>query len=120
MHVQQDMAELVAEDDGRVADGIGAARYAAVDLAESDLVGNEDRGLYAGAAGALQVHSRRFQGQPRVDHALAGEIPVAGMLDNGTQGDVAHGLAAQVELVDEALQGRGHEILVGALPVDGM
>jgi hypothetical protein len=42
------------------------------------------------------------------------------MLDDCAQRDVTHGLAAQVEFVDESLQGRGHEVLIGALPVDGM
>ncbi len=120
VHVEQDVPEFVTEYDGRVADGVGAACNPAVDLAEGDLVGNEYCRLDAGPAGALQVHSRGLQGQPGIDHALAGEIPVAGVLDNGAQRDVAHGLAAQVELVDEPLQGRRHEVLVGALPVNGM
>jgi hypothetical protein len=120
MHVQQDVAEFVAKHDRRVADGIGAAGDPAVYLAQCDLVGDQDCCFNARAAGALQVHAGRAQRESRVDHALAREIPVARMLDNRTQGDVAHSLAAQIQLRDEPLQGRGHEVLVGALSVYGM
>ena len=81
--VEQDVAEFVAEYDRRVADGIGAAGDAAVNLSKGDLVGDQDRRFDAGAAGALQVHAGSSQGQARIDHALAGEIPVARMLDDG-------------------------------------
>jgi hypothetical protein len=42
------------------------------------------------------------------------------MFDHRAEGHIAHGLASQIELRHETLQGRRHQILVGAIPVDGM
>src|SRR5690606_27004224 len=74
---EEDGAVVVGIDDRRVADGIRAARDPRLDLAQCDLVADEDAGLQAGAAGALQIHPRRRRGEPRADDGFAGEIPVA-------------------------------------------
>ena len=92
----------------------------AIEARERDLVGDQYRRLDARAAGTLQIHTRRAQRQSRIDHALASEVPVTRMLDDRAKRHIAHGLATQVELDDEPLQGRCHEVLVGALSVDGM
>ena len=91
-----------------------------VDLAEGDLVGDQDRRLQAGAAGLLDVVGGGLRGEPGAEHALAGEVAVAGVLEDGAAGDLAERLALQAEAVDEAVERGSEHVLVGGVRVDAV
>ena len=55
----QHAAQVVADGERGVGRGVDAAGDAGLDLPEGDLVGDQDRGLEAGAAGLLDVVGRR-------------------------------------------------------------
>ena len=63
--LQQKLLVGARIDDRRVADGIRAAGDPGVDLAQRDLVADEDRGFETGAAGALQIHAGGLRIQTR-------------------------------------------------------
>ena len=113
-------AQLVADRDGRVGGGVGAAGDARVDDAERDLVGHLDRRLQPGAAGLLDVGGGRLGCEPGAEHALAGEVEVARVLEHRPGHDLAEPLAPQLEPVDEAVDGGGQHLLVGDAGVDGV
>src|SRR6478735_3755452 len=113
-------AQLVADRDRRVGGGVGAAGDARVDDPERDLVGHLDRRLQAGAAGLLDVGGGGLGGEPGAEHALAGEVEVARVLEHRAGHDLAEPLAAQLEPVDEAVDGSGQHLLVGDAGVDGV
>ena len=87
--VEQDLAQVLVEADRRVGGGVDAAGDAGVDLTEGDLVGDEDRRLQPGAAGLLHVVGGRLRREPRAEHALAGQVAVARVLQHGAAGDLA-------------------------------
>ena len=118
--VEQDLAQILVEGDRRVGGGVGAAGDAGVDLAEGDLVGDEDRRLEAGAAGLLDVVGGRLGREPGAEHALAGQVAVARVLEHGAAGDLAEPLALEAEAVDQAVEGGGEHVLVGGVRVDGV
>ncbi len=113
VHVEQHAAIRIRVDDRRIADRVGAAGDAGLDLAKGDLVRDLDGGFDAGAAGALQVVGRGPNRKPRFDDALACEIPVTGVLDDGAEGDFPECLSLEVQLVDETVECTGHQVLVG-------
>ena len=91
-----------------------------VDLAERDLVGDLDRRLQPGAAGLLDVVGGRLGCEPRAEHALAGQVEVARVLEHRAGHDLAEPLAPQLEPVDQAVDGGGQHLLVGDAGVDGV
>ena len=84
-------------------DATGDAR---VDLAQRDLVRDEDRGLEPGAAGLGDVVGRRRRRQARAEHRLTGEVEVAAVLDDRAGDDLPEPLPGQAVAGDEALEGR--------------
>ncbi len=110
--VEQDFAQVLVESDRRVGGGVGAAGDAGVDLAEGDLVGDEDRRLEAGAAGLLHVVGGRLGRQAGAEHALAGEVAVARVLEHGAAGDLAERLALERVAPDQAVERGGEHVLV--------
>ena len=86
-------AQLVADRDRRVGGGVGAAGDARVDDAERDLVGHLDRRLQPGAAGLLDVGGGGLGREPGAEHALAGEVEVARVLEHRSGDDLAEPLA---------------------------
>ena len=100
------LAQVLVEADRRVGGGVGAAGDAGVDLAEGDLVGDEDRRLQAGAAGLLDVVGGRLGREPGAEHALAGEVAVARVLEHGAAGDLAEPLALERRSGRRARRGR--------------
>ncbi len=118
VYVEQDAAEFVAVHDGSITDRVGTPGDAALDLSECDFVRDHDCRFDAGTTGSLQIDAGRTQRQPGVDNAFAREVPVAGVLDNGTESDIAHRLAAEIVLVDQPAEGRRHQFLVRTVPVN--
>ena len=78
----------------RVGGGVDAAGDAGLDLAERDLVGDEDRRLEAGAARLLDVVRGRLGREAAAEHALARQVEVAAVLEHGAGDDLAEPLAA--------------------------
>ena len=93
--LQQQLLEALRVDHGRIAHGIDARGNGAVDLAERDLVAEQNRRFQAGAAGALQIESRRLRGEARAEHRLARQVPLARMLHHRAGGDVVQALSLQ-------------------------
>ena len=118
--LQQDAPQPFVDADRRVRRGVHPAGDAAVDLPEGDLVGHQDRRFQAGAAGLLQVVGRRLRRQPRAEHAFAGQVEVAGVLEHRAGDHFAQAFAMQVEALDQAFQGRGEHLLVAGGGVDGV
>jgi hypothetical protein len=118
--VEQHFAQALVEPDRRVGGGVGAAGDAGVDLPEGDLVGDEDRRLEAGAAGLLHVVGRGLRGEAGAEHALAGEVAVARVLQHGAARDLTEALALQREALDQAVESGGEHVLVGGARVNGV
>ncbi len=101
-------------DHRRVADRIGSAGDAGLDLPERDLVADADGGLEASAAGALQIKSGRLRVEPDRQHALARQVVVPGVLDDRARGYVPEPLALQLEALDHgAKRSREHLLVAG-------
>ena len=75
--VKQDAAHFFIEADGRVGGRVNTTGNAALDLAQRDLVGHDDRRLQPRTAGLLQIEGRRFARQRGREHALAHQVEVA-------------------------------------------
>ena len=118
--LQQGLAQPLVEGDRRVGGGVGAAGDAGVDLAEGDLVGDQDRRLQAGAAGLLDVVGGGLGGEAGAEHALAGQVAVARVLEDGAAGDLAERLALEAVAVDQAVEGGGQHVLVARVRVDAV
>ena len=118
--LEQLLAQLLADRDGRVGGGVGASGDADLDLAERDLVRDLDRGLQTGAARLLDVGRGRLGREPRAEHGLAGEVEVAGVLQHRAGDHLAEPLARQPEPVDQPVEGRGEHVLVGRGRVGGV
>ena len=114
---EQHAAQVVAERDGCVGRGVDAACGAGVVLTERDAVGDGDGRLQPGAAGLLQVVGGSVRDQRRAEHAFAHQVEVAAVLEHGAADDGAEPLAAQVEPVDQPVQGCGEHVLVGRVGV---
>ena len=115
--LEQLLAQRLADGDRGVRGGVDAAGHAGLDLAELDLVGHEDRGLEAGAAGLLEVVGRGGRGEGRAQDRLTGEVEVARVLDDRSADDLVEVLAAEVVAGDEPVQGGREHVLVGRLGV---
>jgi hypothetical protein len=113
VHLEQDLAEALADGDRGVGGGVRAAGDADVDLPEGDLVGDVDRCLQAGAAGLLDVGGRRLGGELGAQHRLAGQVEVAAVLEHGSGDHLTEALPLQTEAGDEAVEGGGEHLLVG-------
>ena len=118
--LEQRVAELLVEGDRGVGGGVGAAGDPGVDLAEGDLVGDQDRRLEPGAAGLLDVVGGGLGGEAGAEHRLAGQVAVVRVLEDGAAGDLAERLAGQPEAVDEPVEGGGEHVLVGRVRVLGV
>ena len=117
---QQQLLVLARIDDRRVAHRIDACGDARVYLAERDLVGDGDRGLEAGAAGALQIEGRRLRVEPCIEHALAREVEVARVFDDGACSHLTEPHALQSMALDETAQRGGQHRLVALRRVRAM
>ena len=115
--LEQQLLETLGKDHRRIADRVDPAGDGAVDLSERDLVAEENRGLEARAAGALQVEARRFRGEPAAEHRFARQIPLAGVLHDRAGRDLVQTLALQAEALDDAAQRRGQHFLIADLRV---
>src|SRR6185312_16096810 len=76
--------------------------------------------LQPGAAGLLHVVGGGLRGEAGAEHALTGQVAVAGVLQHGAAGDLAEGLAVEVEAVDQPVEGGGEHVLVGRVRVDAV
>ena len=117
VEVEQHPPQVLVDRDRRVAGGVDAAGDAGVDLAQGDLVGDEDRGLQPGAAGLLHVVRRGRRRQSTAEDALPGQVVVAAVLEHRTRRHLADLLALQAEPGDQAVQRGGQHVLVGRLAV---
>ena len=111
-HLDEGLLQPLAHGKRGVTGGVGAGRDGAVDLAQGDLVGHEDRCLQAGGAGLLDVERRRRRGERRAEHRLAGEVVVVAVLEHRAAHDLTDLLPREPETVDQALQGSGEHVLV--------
>ncbi len=107
-------------DDRRVADGVGAAGNAYLDLPERNLVADMHRSFEAGAACTLHVHRRCLRIEPRGEHAFARQVVILGMLDDSAGRHVAEALALQFEALDHAAKDGGEHVLVAQPCVSGL
>ncbi len=118
--LEENLAQALVDPDRRVGSGIDAAGDAAVDLPEGDLVGHQDRRLQAGTAGLLDIVGRGFRGQARTEHAFAGQVEVARMLQHGAGHHLAKALSVQVVALHQAFQGGSEHLLVARRGVHGV
>ncbi|MNQ70730.1 hypothetical protein D3C85_853740 [compost metagenome] len=117
---QQGLAEAVVQGDRRVRGGVHPARDPDLDLAQGDLVGDENGRLQPGAAGLLHVIGRGVVADGGVQQALAGQGDVARQLQHRPRRHLAQPQAVQVETVGQALQGGGQHLLIGGLGIGGV
>ena len=89
VELEQHLAQVLVERERRVGGGVHAAGDADVDLAERDLVGDQDRGLEPGAARLLDVVGRGLGGELGAEHGLAGQVEVTAVLEHRAGGDLA-------------------------------
>ena len=113
VELQQRAPHVLVELQRRVRGGVHPAGDARLDLAERDLVGHRDRRLQAGAAGLLHVVGRGVRVQPRTEHALPGQVEVAGVLEHRTGDHLAEPLPGQPEPGHQAVQRGGEHVLIG-------
>ena len=110
--LQEGLAQLLVEGDRRIGGGVCPAGDAGIDLAQRDLVGDQDRRLKSGAAGLLHVIGGSLGRQPRAEHALPGQVTVARVLEDGAARDLAESLALKAEAVDQPVERGGQHVLV--------
>ncbi len=84
-------------DDGNIAGRIDARGDGGVDLTHRDFQTEHDGGIETGAAGALQIERRSFRRETAIEHALARQVEILGVLEHRAGADIAEHLAAQVE-----------------------
>ncbi len=105
---------LIAIGVGR---GVDATSDTRLDLAEADLVGDEDRGLKAGSACLLNVVGGGLGSQAAAEHDLTGEVPVAAVLEHGTGDNLAEALALELVAIDQAIEGCRQHVAVAGIHV---
>ena len=88
-----------------------------VDLSERDLVRDEHGRLDAGVARLLHVVGGRGRAERAPEHALAGQIEVAAVLEHRAGDDLAERLVLKVEAGDETVERRGEHVRVARLGV---
>jgi hypothetical protein len=114
---QQQVTEFGGKHHGWIADGVDTAGNARIDLAQRDLVADQDGGLEAGAAGPLDVEARSLGIEPRRQHAFAHQVEVLRVLQHRAGNDIAQPLSRQPEAVDDAAQHGGEHVLVALLRI---
>ncbi|GMA86806.1 hypothetical protein GCM10025868_20560 [Angustibacter aerolatus] len=114
---EQGAPQVVVDGDGRVARAVDAARDAALDLAERDLVGDQHRGLEAGAAGLLDVVGGGPGREPRAQHRLPRQVEISAVLQHRSRCDLAHPLPGQPEARDQPVERGDQHVLVARLRV---
>ena len=77
------------------------------------LLATSDRRLQARAARLLDVVGGRLGGELGSQHALAGEVEVAAVLEHGAGGDLAEDLALEAEARHQRVERGGQHVLVG-------
>ena len=110
--LEQHPPQTFIESDRRIAGRVDAARDAPVDLAERDLVGDQDGRLQAGVACLLHVVGGGGGGESAPEHRLAREVEVASMLEHSPGHHLAGALALKAKPRDQAIQGGGQHVLV--------
>ncbi len=120
IEIQQQLTQPLADTNGGIRSGIGAAGDARVDLAQGNFVGHQDRRLKPGTTGLLDVVGRRFRRQPRSQNGFAGQVEITGMLDDGPGHHLAQAFAFQTVTVHKATDGRRQHVLVGEFAVRGV
>ncbi|MCY1542758.1 hypothetical protein D9M68_785220 [compost metagenome] len=118
--MQENLAQPFVDPDRRIGGGVHAAGDAALDLPQGNLVGHQQRRFQARAAGLLQVVGRRFRSQARAEHAFAGQVEVARMLEHRPGDHFTQALAMQVEALYQAFQGTGQHLLVAGRGVNAI
>ena len=81
---------------------------------------NRLRGLEAGAARLLDVVGRRGGRELRAQDALAGQVEVTRVLEDGAGHHLADLLALQPQAGDEPVEGGGEHVLVGRPGIGGV
>jgi hypothetical protein len=111
-HAQEDPAQVVVHGDRGVADRVDTSGDPALDLAGRNPARDPDGGLQPRRTSLLQVLRRRPRRQAASEHALAGQVEVAGVLQDRSGDDLPDGLALEAEAGDEPVECRGQHVLV--------
>jgi hypothetical protein len=114
VQLEQRAPQVLVDRNRRVGGRVKSTGDPGVDLAERDLVADQNRGLEPGGAGLLEVVRRRVGIQPRAEHGLACQVEVAAMFEDAAGRDLAEGLVLERELADQRLErGREHVLVRG-------
>ena len=117
VQLDQGLAQLIVNGQRCVGGGVYAAADAGLDATQGDSVCNLHQGSQAGAAGHLQVKSRGGGGQCGTDNGLAGQVEVAGVLQDGAGDDLAQFFALQTVASHQTIDGSGQHVLVRRIRV---
>ena len=117
VEVQQHLPQALADGDRGIGGRVDTAGNGRIDLAQLDLVGQAQDRFQAGGARLLEVVGGGFRGERRAQHRLAGEVEVAGVLEDCARGNLADPLVLQAEAGNQAVQCGGQHVLVGRLGV---
>jgi hypothetical protein len=115
--LQQALLKAPGIDHRRITDRVDSRGNRTIDLAEGNLVAEQDRRLQAGAAGALQIEPRRFRGKTRAERRFPRQIPLARVFHDRARRHVVQTLALQPVTLDHAAQRGGQHLLIAHVPV---
>src|SRR5262249_40579156 len=101
IEVEQDLAQFLVERERSGGGGVVPRGAPGVDLAQCALLGHRDRRLETGPARLLDVIRGRLWCEACAEHGFAGEVAVAGMLEDRAGNDLAEALALEVEAIDQ-------------------
>ncbi len=119
-HCQQPLLQLAPVHDRDVGRGIRAAGDAGLDLAQRDLVGDPDRGVEPGAAGALHGDAGGERRESRRQRHFAPEVPIGRMLDHGAERDLAQLHPAQPKALHQGADRLDRHAEVTDVGIDGV
>ena len=114
---QQDLLKAPGEDHGGVAHSVDAAGNCAIDLAQGNLVAQQDRRFEAGPARPLQIEPGCFEREAAAQHRFARQIPLAGVLHHRARGNIVHSPAMQTKAFNDAAQRCSQHFLITDLRV---
>ncbi len=117
--LREPLGEGALQFDRRVRDRIGAGRDGAVDLSDRDFRRAAERRLQARAAGLGQRDARRILAKLRADDRFPREIEVLGVGYDRAAHHFVDMFAGKAVFVDEAVQGRRHEVEIGEIVIAG-
>ena len=117
---QKNRAVLIRINNWRVTDGVRTSCNSSLNLPKSNLVGDMNGSFNTGPASPLHVYPWRADRKAGVDDALARQVPVAGVFDDGTQCDVTQRLPFEIIFSNQTTKNLAHHVLIGAICVDRM